>query len=72
MSGLLSAAQTFFYNSASRLHPTEWTTGVAAGAAAVLMVRHGCGTAALLAGRVGELRALLNSSVVGQPLEWTG
>jgi hypothetical protein len=29
-------AQSFFYNSASRLHPAEWSSGVAAGAAASL------------------------------------
>jgi len=31
-------AQSFLANAATRLHPTEWSTGVAAGAAAVTMI----------------------------------
>jgi hypothetical protein len=32
-----SMAQSFLANAATRLHPTEWSTGVAAGAAAAMM-----------------------------------
>ena len=63
-------AQSFFFNSASRLHPGEWSSGVAAGGAAVLMLRNGWRTTAEV--RTDELRTFLNSSAVGQPLEWTG
>jgi hypothetical protein len=62
-------AQSFFYNSASRLHPCEWSTGVAAGAAAVLMTRRSYNTATMLA-HIPELQTLLNGSKVGQPLVW--
>jgi len=68
-----TAAQTFHANGAVRLHPGEWTMGVAAGAAAVLFVRRGLtDTARLLDADAAGLRALLNSSAVGQPLLWTG
>jgi hypothetical protein len=33
-----SMAQSFLANAATRLHPTEWSTGVAAGAAAYTMI----------------------------------
>ncbi len=33
-----SMAQSFLANAATRLHPTEWSTGVAAGAAAFAMI----------------------------------
>jgi hypothetical protein len=36
-----SMAQTFLANAATRLHPTEFTSGCAAGAAAALMSAHG-------------------------------
>lgn len=65
-------AQTFYANAASRLHPTEWTTGVAAGAAAVLMRWRGWTSTADVLAHVGELQAFLNSSTIGQPLAWTG
>jgi hypothetical protein len=34
-------AQTFLANAATRLHPTEWSSGVAAGAAAYTMLVNG-------------------------------
>ena len=64
-------AESFRANSNTRLHPSEWTTGVAAGGAAALMARRGWrGTDEALT-RITELRAFLNSSAVGQPLNWT-
>ncbi|EDQ86953.1 uncharacterized protein MONBRDRAFT_27772 [Monosiga brevicollis MX1] len=63
-------AQTFHGNGATRLHPSEWTSGVAAGGAAVLMVHQGWSTSQVY-DNVGVLQAFLNSSVIGQPLEWT-
>ena len=63
-------AQTFYANSASRLHPCEWSSGVAAGAAAALMVRRNWSSAEMLQ-HVSVLQALLNSSAVGAPLKWT-
>jgi len=58
-------AQTFHANAATRLHPCEWHSGVAAGAAAVLMVQRNLTTAALAA-NVSMLQALLNSSLIGE------
>jgi hypothetical protein len=64
-------AQTFHANSATRLHPVEWASGTAAGAAAAWMVTAGVATTAAALARVAELQALLVSPVVGTPLEWT-
>ena len=66
-----SMSQTFHANSNTRLHPSEWTSGVAAGGAAVLMARNGWSSADALA-NIAQVRAYLNSSSVGQPLDWTG
>ncbi len=67
-------AQSFLANAATRLHPTEWSTGVAAGAAAVLMTQHATdwtrGTEDMLL-HVRELQDILESPAVGSPLHWT-
>ena len=65
-----SLAQTFFANAATRLHPEEWTTGCAAGAAAALMVQRGWESTQQVMDNVGELQALLASEAVGLPLTW--
>jgi hypothetical protein len=65
-----TAAMSFHANGAVRLHPGEWTLGVAAGAGAVLYRRHSMNaTAQLLADGAQEWRSLLAS--LGQPLEWS-
>lgn len=64
-------AATFYANAAARLHPEEWATGVAAGAASVQMARGQLSTAALLATGIPALQSLLNGTTVGAPLEWT-
>ncbi|KAA0159782.1 hypothetical protein FNF28_05692 [Cafeteria roenbergensis] len=52
-----TAAQTFHANGAVRLHPGEWTMGVASGAAAVLFVRgRMADTAELLQDDAAQLR----------------
>ncbi len=62
-------ATTFHGNSATRVHPSEWTSGVAAGAAAVLMVVNGWNTSEVLA-NVKTLQSTLQSAPLKQPLEW--
>lgn len=62
-------AQTFHANGATRLHPSEWTSGVAAGGMASLMVLRGWSTADLV-NNAQVVRAWLNSSAIGQPLDW--
>jgi hypothetical protein len=64
-------SQTFHANGATRLHPSEWTTGVAAAGTAVLMVRNGWTTADAYS-HIDAVRSYLNSSAIGQPLEWAG
>jgi hypothetical protein len=64
-------SQSFHANSNTRLHPSEWTSGVAAGGAAALMVRKQWKDTGRALANIGELRAFLNSSAVGQPLEWS-
>lgn len=54
---------------ATRLHPSEWSTGVAAAGAAVLMVQKEWSTLDAY-NNVQTVRAFLNSSAVGQPLLW--
>lgn len=72
-------ATTFSANSATRLHPDEWSSGVAAGAAATLLVRQSktnanggfSMTRELIAGKgLLKLKALLKSSSIQQPLDW--
>lgn len=65
-------AQSFHANSNTRLHPSEWTTGVAAGGAAALMVTKKWADTATALQNIQELRKFLNSSAVGTPLNWTG
>eukprot|EP00042_Codosiga_hollandica_P020305 m.65354 g.65354 ORF g.65354 m.65354 type:complete len:534 (+) comp49789_c0_seq1:3-1604(+) len=62
-------AQTFLANSATRLHPTEWSTGVAAGVAAVLMATYGWSSAEALE-NVSMIQAALQSQAIQQPLQW--
>ena len=67
-------AQSFLANAATRLHPTEWASGVAAGATAALMLRHAGewkGSTREVLEHVDELQELLRSEAVGAPLEWT-
>ena len=63
-------AQTFYANSATRLHPSEWSTGVAAGAAAVLMAQRGWTTSDVYS-NVKELQGVLTSAPLKSPLQWT-
>ncbi len=63
-------AQTFHANGAVRLHPSEWTSGVAAGGAAIFMLQRGFNSTQSLLANVAPLQAFLNSSAVGQPLQW--
>jgi hypothetical protein len=64
-------AQTFLANAGTRLHPTEWVSGVAAGAAAYLMVERDWGTTKKVLDHIIELQDLLRSESVSSPLEWT-
>jgi hypothetical protein len=52
---------------AAREHPDEFNAGVAAGAAAALMVQHGWTTEKV---DVAALQGLLASPGIGQPLSW--
>jgi hypothetical protein len=58
-------SQSFHANSNTRLHPSEWTSGVAAGGTAVLMVRKGWANAtngsALALAHYEQVRSFLNS-----------
>jgi hypothetical protein len=65
-----SMAQSFHANSNTRLHPSEWTTGVAAGGAAVLMVRNKWSTTDAFR-EIATVQKFLNSSAVGTPLLWS-
>jgi hypothetical protein len=62
-------AMSFYANAATRLHPSEWSTGNAAGAGAALMAHHGWDSLELYH-NVSDLQALLSSDVIGQPLKW--
>ena len=64
-------AQSFFANGATRLHPVEWSSGVAAGTAAAMMIMHAWGDTRDVYDSVGELQGLLQSAGIHQPLTWT-
>ena len=60
-------AQSFLANSATRLHPTEWSSGTAAGVAAARMAKTGVSARAML-----ESIADLQTDVkVKTPIDWT-
>ncbi len=60
-------AQTFLANSATRLHPIEWSTGTAAGVAAARMSAHAETTSDILRD-IQPLRAAVKKHT---PVEWT-
>ena len=63
-------SQSFHANSNTRLHPSEWTSGVAAGGTAVLMARNAWDSSDALR-HVGRVQDFLNSSAIGAPRVWT-
>lgn len=64
-------SQSFYANAITRLHPSEWSSGAAAGAGAALMVARAWTSADVFA-NIGVLQELLTSDEVGVPIEWTG
>ena len=60
-------AQSFLTNSATRLHPIEWSSGTAAGVVAASMASRGDGSRQAL-GRVAELQARIRART---PIDWT-
>ena len=60
-------AQSFLANSATRLHPIEWSTGTAAGVAAAHMAATGRTSRGELAA-IGELQELVRAKT---PIDWT-
>ena len=64
-------AQTFFANSATRLHPVEWNTGVAAGVSAQYMVMNNINDTKIVYNQIHELQKLLQSQTIQQPLDWS-
>ena len=64
-----SISQSFYTNAVTRLHPSEWSTGAAAGAGAALMAHMGWDSLEMYH-NVSTLQALLASDVIGQPLAW--
>jgi hypothetical protein len=64
-------AQSFLANAATRLHPMEWVTGTAAGAAAVLMLEKGWNSIIDVYQNIQQLQILLESDVIKSPLTWT-
>lgn len=60
-------AQSFLANSATRLHPIEWSTGTAGGVAAAHMARTGRSSREAL-GEIDELQAEVREHT---PIDWT-
>ncbi|MFM1902820.1 MAG: hypothetical protein RLZZ440_720, partial [Planctomycetota bacterium] len=60
-------AQSFLANSATRLHPIEWSTGTAAGVAAAHMAATGRDSREALAA-IEELQSLVRAKT---PIDWT-
>ena len=63
-------AQTFLANAGTRLHPTEWSTGVAAGAAAYIMATENKSTSDIHKYDIERLQMILTKRL-GSPLTWT-
>ena len=63
-------SQSFLANAATRLHPTEWSSGTAAGAAAALMIANGW-TVRDVYNNIQDLQLILTSTHVRSPLTWT-
>merc|ERR1719253_56050 len=64
-------AMSFWANSASRLHPSEWSSGVAAGGSAALMVRRGWNSTRDAFTHIGEVQRYLLQPSIGQVVDWT-
>jgi len=60
-------AQSFLANSATRLHPIEWSSGTACGIAAAEMAKRGRTSAQMLAD-IAQLQTLVKQKT---PLDWT-
>lgn len=60
-------AQSFLANSATRLHPIEWSSGTAAGVASAYMARTGKTTREAYAA-IGEVQELIRART---PIDWT-
>jgi hypothetical protein len=60
-------AQSFLANSATRLHPIEWSSGTACGIAAADMARTGRTSAALLV----DIERLQERIKTSTPIDWT-
>lgn len=60
-------AQSFMANSATRLHPTEWSTGTAAGIAAAYMAKTGKNSRQALES-IDEVQELVKEKT---PIDWT-
>jgi len=60
-------AQSFLANSATRLHPIEWSTGTAAGVAAAHMAATGRSSRQALEA-IEEVQALVRQKT---PIDWT-
>ena len=63
-------AASFHANAATRVHPTEWSTGVAAGAAAALMVKQGWNETSKVLANISMLQQPLRDPVIDQPLSF--
>ncbi|MEM9490579.1 MAG: FAD-dependent oxidoreductase, partial [Myxococcota bacterium] len=61
-------AQSFVANAAIRLQPTEWSTGVAAGAAAAHMVQNNMETTTQAYGDIGNIQQRIRAHA---PIDWT-
>ena len=60
-------AQSFLANSATRLHPIEWSTGTAAGVAAAAMSRNGWDSRQAFE-HIADIQALIREKT---PIDWT-
>ena len=64
-------AQTFYANSATRLHPAEWNTGIAAGVTAQYMIMNNIKDTKIVYNQIDKLQNYLKSDVIQQPLDWS-
>eukprot|EP01084_Bolivina_argentea_P175721 304234_1 len=63
-------AQSFYANAATREHPTEWNTGVAAGGTAFYMIINNINDSETVYNQIEKLQQLLQEQYIDQPLDW--
>ena len=64
-------AQSFLANAGTRLHPSEYSSGVAAGTAAALMVDKDWKTTQQVLDNIAVVQDVISGPIIDSPLKWS-